>query len=56
MGYLFFCQALEAEAEAETTSTEIKENLEVEVAAAVEPLLSTLMLKKLMMIIRIATY
>ena len=56
MVYLSFCQALEAEAAAETTSTEVKENLEAEAAAAVEPLSSTLTLKKLMSMIQAATY
>ena len=56
MAYLSFYLALEAEAAAETMSTEVKENLEAVAAAAVEPLSSTLMLKKLMMLIRTATY
>ena len=47
---------LEAAAEAETTSTEVKENLEVEEAEVEEPRLSTLTLKELMIIIRIVTY
>lgn len=47
---------LEAAAEAETTSTEVKENLEAEAEAVAEPLLCTLMLKKLMILIRIVTY
>lgn len=56
MAYLSFYLALEAEAAAETMSTEVKENLEAEAAAAVEPLLCTLTLKKLMIILRTATY
>ena len=47
---------LEAAAVAETTSTEVKENLEAAAVAVAEPLLSTLMLKKLMILIRIVTY
>ena len=53
--YLSFYQALEAEAAAETTSTEVKENLEAAAAAAAEPLLCTLTLKKLMILIQAAT-
>lgn len=56
MVYLFFYPAQEAEAAAETVSTEVKENLEAEAAAAAEPLLCTLTLKKLMIILRTATY
>ena len=56
MAYLFFCLVLEAAAEAETTSTGVKENQVVEAEAAVEPLLSTLTLKKLMIILITATY
>ena len=56
MAYLSFYLALEAEAAAETMSTEVKENLEAVAAAAVEPLLCTLTLKKLMIILRTATY
>lgn len=41
---------------AETTSTEVKENLEAEAVAVAEPLLCTLMLKKLMILIQAATY
>ena len=56
MAYLSFSPALEVEVEAETKSTGVKENLAAEAEAAVEPLLCTLMLKKLMMLIRTATY
>ena len=56
MAYLSFCQAPAAEAEAETMSTEVKENPEAVAAAAVEPLSCTLTLKKLMIILRTATY
>ena len=56
MVYLSFSPALEAAAEAETTSTEVKENLEAEAVVAVEPLLCTLTLKKLMICIQAATY
>ena len=56
MAYLSFCQALEAAAAAETTSTGVKENLAAEAAAAAEPLLCTLTLKKLMICIQAATY
>lgn len=47
---------LEVEAAAETTSTEAKENREAVAAAAVQPLLCTLTLKKLMILIQAATY
>ena len=56
MVYLSFYLAAEAAAEAETASTEVKGTQVAEVEAAVEPLSSTLMLKKLMMLIRTATY
>ena len=56
MAYLSFYLALEAEAAAETMSTEVKENLEAVAAAAAEPLLCTLMLKKLMICIKAAIY
>lgn len=56
MVYLFFSPALEAEAEVETASTGVKDTQVAEAAAAVEPLLSTLTLKKLTMLIRIVTY
>lgn len=53
---LSFYPAPAVEAVAETMSTEVKENREAEAAAEEEQLLSTLTLKKLMMLIRIATY
>ena len=56
MVYLSFYLVVEAAAEAETTSTEVKENLEAEAVAAAEPLLCTLMLKKLMICIQAAIY
>ena len=56
MAYLSFYLALEAEAAAETMSTEVKENREAVAAAAAEPLLCTLTLKKLMILIQAATY
>ena len=56
MAYLSFYLALEAEAAAETTSTGVKENLVAVAVAVAQPLLSTLMLKKLMILIRIVTY
>lgn len=56
MVYLSFYLAAEAAAEAETKRTCFKENLEAEAAEVVEPLLCTLTLKKLMIILRTATY
>ena len=56
MAYLSFYQVLEAEAEVETASTGVKDTQVAEAAAAVEPLLSTLTLKKLTILIRIAIY
>ena len=53
---LSFYPAPAVEAVAETMSTEVKENLEVEAEEAAEPLLSTLTLKKLMILIQAATY
>ena len=56
MVYLSFYLALEVEAVAETTNTGVKGTQVAEVEAAVEPLLSTLTLKKLTILIRIAIY
>ena len=56
MVYLSFCPVLEAEVGAETMKYCFKEDLVAEVEAVVEPLLYTLMLKKLMIILRTATY
>ena len=56
MACLSFYLAAEAAAEAETASTGVKENLVAEAAAAVEPLLCTLTLKKPMICIQAATY
>ena len=56
MVYLSFCQVLEAEVVAETMKYCFKEDQVAEVEAVVEPLLYTLMLKKLMIILRTATY
>ena len=54
--YLFFYPALEAEGAAETASIGVKDTQAVEAAVEAEPLLYTLMLKKLMIILRTATY
>ena len=56
MACLSFYPAPAVEAVAETMSTEVKENLEAVAAAAAEPLLCTLTLKKLMIFIQVATY
>ena len=56
MVYLSFCPVLEVEAVAETMKYCFKEDQAAEVEAVVEPLLYTLMLKKLMIILRTATY
>ena len=56
MVYLSFYLVVEAAVEAETKRTCFKENLEAEAVVAVEPLLCTLTLKKLMICIQAATY
>lgn len=56
MVYLSFYLVAEAEAEVETKSTGVKDTQVVEAAEAVEPLLSTLTLKELMICIQAATY
>ena len=56
MVYLSFSLALEAEAEVETASTGVKDTQVAEAVAVAEPLLYTLMLKKLTILIRIAIY
>ena len=56
MVYLSFYLVVEAAVEAETKSSEVKDTQVVEAVAAVEPLLSTLTLKKLMRLIQAATY
>ena len=56
MVYLSFYLAVEAVAAAETKSSEVKDTQVVEAVAAVELLLCTLTLKKLMMLIKAATY
>ena len=56
MVYLSFYLAAEAAVEVETKSTGLKGIQVVEVAVAAEPLLCTLMLKKLMICIQAATY
>ena len=56
MVYLSFCPVLEAEVGVETMKYCFKEDQAAEVEAVVEPLLCTLTLKKLMIILRIATY
>ena len=56
MAYLSFSPALEAEAAAETASIGVKDTQAVEAAVEAEPLLYTLMLKKLTILIRIAIY
>lgn len=56
MVYLFFCPVLEAEVGVETMTYCFKEDQAAEAEVGVEQLLSTLTLKKLMIILRIATY
>ena len=56
MVYLSFCPVLEAEVVVETMKYCFKEDQVAEVEAVVEPLLYTLMLKKLMTFILTATY
>ena len=56
MVYLSFYLVVEAAVAAETKSSEVKDAQVVEVVAAVELLLCTLTLKKLMMLIQAATY
>ena len=56
MVYLSFCPVLEAEVGVETMMYCFKEDQAAEAVAVVEPLLYTLMLKKLMIILRTATY
>ena len=56
MVYLSFYLALEAAVEAETKRSGLKGTQVVEAVVAAEPLLSTLTLKKLTILIRIAIY
>lgn len=56
MVYLSFCLVLEAEVVVETMKYCFKDDQAAEAEAVVEPLLCTLTLKKLMIILRIATY